>query len=214
MSPRPKNSTREKTAEKREKILESAMDTFAEKGFDGANMRQIASAAGVNKFMLYYHFEDKMTLFEQVLDSLTKPVFARITGAIGDADTLTVALENVFDIYSEMLSMRGGKVRSFVSRELAAGAPRIGPMLRIKGPEIVRLWEPKLTAHLGQEELPYQDVVRAVVFIMTTFVTTFLTEPVTKNVFDVYGLTVGDHEHRQQIINMVIGGIEHHFSIE
>ncbi|MCH8327501.1 MAG: helix-turn-helix transcriptional regulator, partial [Candidatus Marinimicrobia bacterium] len=72
MSPRPKNSTREKTAEKREKILESAMDTFAEKGFDGANMRQIARGAGVNKYMLYYHFEDKKTLFEQVLDSLTK----------------------------------------------------------------------------------------------------------------------------------------------
>ncbi|MCH8328259.1 MAG: hypothetical protein IID15_07035, partial [Candidatus Marinimicrobia bacterium] len=161
-----------------------------------------------------YHFEDKQPLFEQVLDPLTRPVFARIAGAISGADTLTDALENVFDIYAEMLSMHGGKVRSFVSRELAAGAPRIGPMLRIKGPEIVRLWEPKLTAHLGREELPYQDVVRAVVFIMTTFVTTFLTEPVTKNIFDVYGLTVGDHEHRQQIINMVIGGIEHHFSIE
>ena len=212
MSPRPKNSTREKTAEKKEKILESAMDTFADNGFEGSNMRQIARGAGVNKYMLYYHFEDKKTLFEQVLDTLTRPVFARITGAISDADNLVVAVENVIDIYADLMSMRGGKIRSFLARELAAGAPRMGPLLRIKGPEIVRLWEPKLIAHLGRDDLPYQDVVRTVVFIMTTFVSTFLTEPVTQNILDVYGLKVGDPDNRQQIINMVIGGIEAHFA--
>ena len=94
MSPRPKDSTREKTAEKKEKILESAMDTFAEKGFDGANMRQIASAAGVNKYMLYYHFEDKMTLFEQVLETVSRPVFSRLTAAIHDAANLEQAVSS------------------------------------------------------------------------------------------------------------------------
>jgi len=214
MAPRPKDSTREKTAEKKEKILHSAMDIFAEKGFDGANMRNIASAAGVNKYMLYYHFEDKKTLFEQVLDTVSRPIFSRLTAAIRDADNLEKAIGDVFDIYSALMALRDGKIRSFLARELAAGAPRIGPLLRIKGPDLIRLWEPKLTDHLQRDDLPYQDVVRSVVFIMSTLLGTFLIEPVTQNILDVYGLSLRDPDHRRQVVNIIVGGIEHHFSSE
>jgi len=214
MSPRPKNSTREKTAEKKEKILDSAMDIFAEKGFDGANMRQIASAADVNKYMLYYHFEDKKTLFEQVLETVSRPIFSRLTAAVNDADNLETAIGDVFDIYSSLMALRDGKIRSFLARELAVGAPRIGPLLRIKGPDIIRLWEPKLVDHLQRDDLPYQDVVRSVVFIMSTLAGTFLTEPVTQNILDVYGLTLRDPDHKQLVVNIIVGGIEYHFAYQ
>ena len=212
MSPRPKDSTREKTAEKKEKILESAMDTFAEKGFEGANMRQIASAAGVNKYMLYYHFEDKKTLFEKVLDTISRPVFSHLTAAINDADNLETAIGDVFDFYSDLMALRDGKIRSFLARELAAGAPRIGPLLRMRGPELIRLWETKLIDHLERDDLPYQDVVRSVVFIMSTLAGTFLTEPATENLLDVYGLNLRDPDHRRQVVNIIVGGIEYHFA--
>lgn len=212
MAPRPRESTKEKAAENRQRILESATDVFAEKGFDGANIRTIADLAGVNKFMLYYHFENKKTLFEQVLHAVTRPVFARLTGAIGEADDLETALGNVFDIYADLLGHKKGQLRSFMAREIAAGAPRIGPLLKIKGPEFIRLWEPKLAAYLGRSELPYQDVVRAVVSIMSTIVATFLMEPITQNILDIYGLAIRGPDHRQHVIDMLIGGIERQFA--
>jgi len=50
-----------------ERILSAAGDIFFEKGFDGARVDEIASRAGVNKAMLYYHVGDKNALFNAVL---------------------------------------------------------------------------------------------------------------------------------------------------
>lgn len=213
MTPRPKASTKEKTAENRQRILESAIDTFAEGGFDGANMREIARRAGVNKYMLYYHFEDKKTLFEQVLETVTRPLFARLTLTIEEAPDLEAALGNVFDIYGELFASRQGRLRAFLARELAAGAPRIGPVLRLRAPDIIRLWESKLAAHVGRDDLPYQDVVRTVVSIMSTIVATFLTEPALQNILDVYGLAVRDPNNREHVIGMIMGGVQQRLAL-
>jgi len=48
-------------------ILNAAKKEFAEKGFDGARIDQIAATAKVNKQLIYYYFENKDTLFTHVL---------------------------------------------------------------------------------------------------------------------------------------------------
>jgi AcrR family transcriptional regulator len=40
----------------REDILSAALDLFAEQGFAGTSVRQIAQAVGVAESALYYHF--------------------------------------------------------------------------------------------------------------------------------------------------------------
>jgi AcrR family transcriptional regulator len=51
----------------RNNILRSARDTFAEKGFDGASIRDIAHAAGLSLSALYYYFPSKQeALYELV----------------------------------------------------------------------------------------------------------------------------------------------------
>ncbi len=212
MAPRPKNSTKEKTAENRQHILDSAEKVFAAKGFDGANMREIAADADVNKFMLYYHFEDKRTLFEQVMNTIIQPAFARLNRAIEGAADLEEAVANVYDLYADLLTAHNGRLRSFLARELADGAPRFGKVFKVKGPEIVLLWKPKITAYLGVDELPYQDLVRAVISIMSTTVATFLTEPVFRNILEVYGLSANDPEHREHVIQSIIGGLRYRFT--
>lgn len=209
MAPRPKHSTKEKAEENRQRILESAIDSFAQKGFDGANMREIARGADVNKYMLYYHFEDKQTLFEQVLSTITQPAFARLTRATGDAADLEEAVANVYDLYADLFTAHHGRLRSFLARELAAGAPRLGKVFKVKGPEIVRLWEPKITAYLAVDKLPYQDLVRTVITIMSTIVATFLTEPVFRNILEVYGLSPQDPAHREHVLRFILGGVRH-----
>ncbi len=53
-------------------ILETAKEIFAEKGFDGARMDEIAERAGVKKSLIYYHFEGKDHLLQEILDSFFK----------------------------------------------------------------------------------------------------------------------------------------------
>ena len=57
-----------------QKILAAAEAEFAEKGFDGGRVDEIARRAGVNKAMLYYYFQSK----EQLLKALTKKHFLEI----------------------------------------------------------------------------------------------------------------------------------------
>ena len=51
------------TAEKREAILDSARDAFAEHGYEGASMSAITQAAGVSKSTVYHHYRSKAELF-------------------------------------------------------------------------------------------------------------------------------------------------------
>lgn len=53
------------------KILNVAEALFAEKGFDGTSMGEIAKKVGINKSSIYYYFESKDKLLEEVLKNCT-----------------------------------------------------------------------------------------------------------------------------------------------
>ena len=53
-----------------DRILQAATKEFAEAGFAGARVDEIAKSAGVNKATLYYHIGDKKALYAQVVHHL------------------------------------------------------------------------------------------------------------------------------------------------
>jgi AcrR family transcriptional regulator len=55
-------------SDKREHILTSAEKLFAEKGFDGTSVRDIAQLAGVNLAMISYYFGSKEKLLEALIE--------------------------------------------------------------------------------------------------------------------------------------------------
>jgi AcrR family transcriptional regulator len=58
-----------KMSDKREHILNVAEELFAEKGFDGTSVRDIAQQAGVNLAMISYYFGSKEKLLESLIES-------------------------------------------------------------------------------------------------------------------------------------------------
>lgn len=50
----------------KERILTAAEELFARHGFDGASLRQLTAAAGVNLAAVNYHFGSKDRLIEEV----------------------------------------------------------------------------------------------------------------------------------------------------
>lgn len=56
---------------KRAQIIEAALETFLELGYEGASMNLVAERAGVIKQTIYSHFQDKQSLFREVIASLT-----------------------------------------------------------------------------------------------------------------------------------------------
>ena len=51
----------------RERILSTASALFAERGYDGVSVADIAGAGTISTGLIYYHFKDKQTLYETVV---------------------------------------------------------------------------------------------------------------------------------------------------
>ncbi len=54
----------------RSMILQSAAKVFADKGYEGARVDEIAKEAKVTKSLLYYHFKSKEEIFEVLVEHL------------------------------------------------------------------------------------------------------------------------------------------------
>ncbi|NLD39398.1 MAG: TetR/AcrR family transcriptional regulator [Desulfatiglans sp.] len=73
---------KEKRDESVHRIHEAAMSVFAEEGYSGARVDEIAKRAGLNKAMIYYRIGDKLALYTEVIHSLFGEIGAAIKGNI------------------------------------------------------------------------------------------------------------------------------------
>lgn len=84
----------------KERILAAAEALFAQRGFDGASLRQLTASAGVNLAAVNYHFGSKEKLVEQVfkrrLDALNQHRLAELDKIAGRPGT---TLEDVLAAY-------------------------------------------------------------------------------------------------------------------
>lgn len=64
IEPRSPARQRLSAAQRRETILDAALDVFAEYGFEGGRLRQIAAKAGITEPYLFRHFSSKSELYE------------------------------------------------------------------------------------------------------------------------------------------------------
>lgn len=61
-------STQPEKSNTREKILETAIELFAEKGFNGTTTKEIAEAAEVNESLIFRHFSTKRDLYGAIIE--------------------------------------------------------------------------------------------------------------------------------------------------
>src|SRR6201996_8870198 len=84
----------------KERILGAAEVLFARHGFDGASLRQLTAAAGVNLAAVNYHFGSKDRLVEEVfrrrLDELNSRRLKALSRISGNPDT---TLEDVLSAF-------------------------------------------------------------------------------------------------------------------
>ena len=60
--------TRLSAGERREQLIQVAVDLFSRKGFKGTTTREIAAAAGVTEAIIFRHFETKEQLYTAIID--------------------------------------------------------------------------------------------------------------------------------------------------
>jgi TetR/AcrR family transcriptional regulator len=123
---KPKRRTRIQT-EKRELILEAALEMFSQHGFRGATIDQIAEAAGMSKPNLLYYFRSKedihVTLMQRLLTTWLAPLHE-----LDDVGDPVTELRSYIRRKLEMARDYPRESRLFAN-EIIQGAPRIMPMI-------------------------------------------------------------------------------------
>jgi len=78
-------SSRLPAAERREQLLEVALQVFAARGFHQTSMNDVAEAAGVTKPVLYQHFTSKRALYLELLELVSTRLMLVIDEATSSA---------------------------------------------------------------------------------------------------------------------------------
>ena len=64
MTPAVRTARAEQARETRRRLLDVALELFAERGYDGTSLQMIADKVGVTKAAVYYHFRTKADILE------------------------------------------------------------------------------------------------------------------------------------------------------
>lgn len=81
----------------RDKILEVAEGRFAQRGYAGVGLREVAEAAGLSKSSLFHHFPSKAALYCCVLDGVLRRLEMRLRPALSGERTPLARLEAGLD---------------------------------------------------------------------------------------------------------------------
>jgi TetR/AcrR family transcriptional regulator len=111
---------KEKRDESIRRMLDAAMEVFAEAGYEGARVDEIARRAGVNKAMIYYRIGDKKTIYEAVVHD----VFGDITKRLSENIRKDFSPEEKLKTYIDNLAATMDRLPSFpriMMREATSG---------------------------------------------------------------------------------------------
>ena len=98
-SPKPKTpaakpaaNRAERTAERREAIIEAALDEFISRGFTATRLDDVARRAGVAKGTIYLHFKDKESMFEELVRTvIVGGLYVSLGPTVGAVITILLA---------------------------------------------------------------------------------------------------------------------------
>lgn len=109
--------------EKRELILQAALDVFATNGFRGSTMDQVAEQAGMSKPNLFYYFASKEAIHRQLLDRLLEQWLEPLR----ELDPQGEPLDEIRAYISRKLELARDFPREsrLFANEILQGAPRI-----------------------------------------------------------------------------------------
>jgi len=117
---------------RRERILESALDVFSQRGYRDAAMDEIATESETSKGGLYFHFPNKQTIFVALLDRMAALLMTRAESAIlAESDPMAridVALEVVLSTFGSHRRL----TRLFLVDAVGAGRELNEKMLEIR----------------------------------------------------------------------------------
>jgi AcrR family transcriptional regulator len=123
----------------RARLIDSAIKLFAEKGYEGTSVRDLASAAGANVAAVSYHFGSKDALYTEALRACLAPcgemrerMQKHLDAALKNRSRKAAeeALRGCIQDFLEVLVSPAARHSHLVMREQSEGKQRFEPVIR------------------------------------------------------------------------------------
>jgi len=127
---------RRRKAERPGEILAAAMAVFAERGFAGARLEEIAARAGVSKGAIYLYFATKEDIFRAAVEQVFAPNIAAVR-------EMLAAHPGPFP---DLLNLIIGRILALMSGTSAGGVAKMVIGEARNFPELARVWHDRMAS--------------------------------------------------------------------
>jgi AcrR family transcriptional regulator len=143
---------KESSFEKKEELLQAALDEFSVKKYEEASLNNIIKKASISKGTFYYHFKDKQDLYLYLLEFSVKTKWEFINTQLIESVEVK---NNIFDKF---------KLQARIGAEFAANYPKYHNLSKMlakeKGNEIYEIVKSKLS---GDSTNPLKKMIESAV---------------------------------------------------
>jgi len=107
-----------RAAERRQAIIDAALDEFVARGFAATRLDDVAKRAGVAKGTIYLHFADKEALFQELIRTALVPLIGRLAAPPPAGGSVRAALEGFANtVAREVVATRRGDIVRLIVAE-------------------------------------------------------------------------------------------------
>jgi len=162
-------STREKTAETHEAIVEAAYQLFISQGYHGTSMREIAALAKLTVGALYNHFSDKEQIWLEVL--LARHPYRDVLSKL-----VTIQTDNVEGMFYQAahimvaeLEKRPELMNLFLIEIVEHNLSHVPQLAQIIIPQLAGLYPLLTTNQEKLRDIPYPTLIRSFVGLFFSY---------------------------------------------
>jgi AcrR family transcriptional regulator len=114
--------------ERREIIERAAAGLFAERGYHGASIDEIARRSGVSPPVVYDHFDSKLDLYKRLLERTRDELLEMWRTSLGGDEPAAVRIPRALDAWATYVQEHPFAPRQFFTDTTATGDPEIVAM--------------------------------------------------------------------------------------
>lgn len=170
MAPRYKRTERDEAlSETRHKLMEAAVDAFAQAGYDGAKVDSISQAAGFAKGTIYNHFESKRALMLALIDDSAAMHLEFIVDRVLVEEDAERRLDRFFEAGFEFVSQYLARGRVMINILFGPDSEFKQVLYQAYGPMFDLVREEILAVGIAQRKFRQVDVGLTTGLLMTMY---------------------------------------------
>ena len=191
------------------RIINAALDEFGQYGLAGARVDRIAKKAGLNKAMIYYHFNSKENLYREMIKSFFTNITLEISQSLKTSGTAVEVLSCIAEIYTQLFS-KDTPIRPILLRELANPDSEIINQIAgvLKESKVSIELRSLLQSGVAGGDLRSVDIRQAVVSFLAMNIGYFIIYPITDRVLQIENHDRFIRDRKEAVLDLFLNGMK------